>query len=69
MFKYFEGTPIPTSIAMVAMLAVLFWAGRVEDALWLGAWRVGPATLHPLSLVYALSGSAMISATLRIPKP
>jgi CDP-diacylglycerol--serine O-phosphatidyltransferase len=51
------------------MLAVQFWAGRAEDALGLDAWRVGPAALHPLSLAYARSGSAMISATLRIPKP
>src|SRR5512134_3103761 len=39
--KYFEGTPIPTSVAIVAVLAVLFWADRVGDGLWLGAWRVG----------------------------
>jgi CDP-diacylglycerol--serine O-phosphatidyltransferase len=67
--KYFEGTPIPTSIVIVGVLALLFWTGRVNDSLWLGAWRIGPATLHPLSLLYAASGSAMISATLRIPKP
>ena len=67
--KYFEGTPIPTSIVIVVLLAVAFWLGRVDEQLWLGAWRVGPATLHPLALVYAASGSAMISATLRIPKP
>lgn len=67
--KYFEGTPIPTSVVIVAVLAVAFWAGRTGDALWLGAWRIGPATLHPLTLLYAASGSAMISATLRIPKP
>jgi CDP-diacylglycerol--serine O-phosphatidyltransferase len=67
--KYFEGTPIPTSVIIVAMLAVAFWLGRVDDQLWLGAMRIGPATLHPLSLVYFASGSAMISATLRIPKP
>ena len=67
--KYFEGTPIPTSIVIVGILAVLFWNGRVDEHLWLGAWRLGPATLHPLSLFYAISGSAMISATLRIPKP
>jgi CDP-diacylglycerol--serine O-phosphatidyltransferase len=66
--KYFEGTPIPTSIVIVALLAVLFWAGRVNDSLWLGSWRLGPATLHPLAFVYAASGSAMISGTLRIPK-
>jgi CDP-diacylglycerol--serine O-phosphatidyltransferase len=67
--KYFEGTPIPTSIGIVALLGVAFWMSRVDEALWLGAMRLGPATLHPLTLVYAASGSAMISATLRIPKP
>jgi CDP-diacylglycerol---serine O-phosphatidyltransferase len=67
--KYFEGTPIPTSIAIVGLLAAAFALGRVGDALWLGAVRIGPATFHPLALAYAVSGSAMISATLRIPKP
>ena len=67
--KYFEGTPIPTSVVIVGILAVAFWLGNVEDRLWFGMWRIGRATLHPLSLIYALSGSAMISATLRIPKP
>lgn len=67
--KYFEGTPIPTSIALVAVLAVAFYMDRVGDNLWFGVIRIGPAQLHPLSLLYAASGSAMISATLRIPKP
>ena len=67
--KYFEGTPIPTSIALVAVLALLFYLGRVGDDLWLGVVQIGPARLHPLSLLYVASGSAMISATLRIPKP
>jgi CDP-diacylglycerol--serine O-phosphatidyltransferase len=67
--KYFEGTPIPTSILIVAMWGVAFAIGRIDEALWLGAYQAGPAVLHPLSLVYAASGSAMISATLRIPKP
>ncbi len=66
--KYFEGTPIPTSIAIVLLLTVAFAVGRVDEQLWLGAIRIGPALLHPLALVYAASGSAMISATLRIPK-
>jgi CDP-diacylglycerol--serine O-phosphatidyltransferase len=35
----------------------------------LGALEIGPALLHPLALIYAASGSAMISATLRVPKP
>lgn len=67
--RYFEGTPIPTSISLVALLGVAFYGGHVHDAIWLGAIRLGPATLHPLTLLYGISGSAMISATLRIPKP
>ena len=67
--KYFEGTPIPTSVLIVAVLAIALWRGHTGDALWFGAYRVGPAWFHPLVLIYAASGSAMISATLRIPKP
>lgn len=67
--KYFEGTPIPTSILIVAVLGAAFQLGRVDDTLWFGAYRIGPALLHPLVLIYGISGSAMISATLRIPKP
>ncbi len=67
--KYFEGTPIPTSILIVAALGVAFYLNRIDGALWWGAYQIGPALLHPLSLIYAASGSAMISATLRVPKP
>jgi CDP-diacylglycerol--serine O-phosphatidyltransferase len=67
--KYFEGTPIPTSVVIVGMLALAAWQGRIGDALWPGRWQLGPWQLHPLVLVYALSGSLMISKTLRIPKP
>ena len=54
---------------IVALLGAALLVGRIDDRLWLGAWQIGPALLHPLTLVYAASGSAMISATLRIPKP
>lgn len=67
--KYFEGTPIPTSLVLVAVMAVLVWKGLVGDAILFGVWRVGPFQLHPMSLMYAASGSAMISQRLRIPKP
>jgi CDP-diacylglycerol--serine O-phosphatidyltransferase len=66
--KYFEGTPIPTSIVIVGFLALAFRLGRTDADLWLGAVQVGPALLHPLALVFVASGSAMIS-TIRIPKP
>jgi len=67
--KYFEGTPIPTSVIIVLLFGLAQYLGRIDDRLWFGVWQVGPALLHPLSLIYAASGSAMISATLRIPKP
>ena len=67
--KYFEGTPIPTSILIVVLLGVAFTQNATESQLWFGAWQIGPATLHPLTLVYAANGMTMISGTLRIPKP
>ena len=65
--RYFEGTPIPTSIVLVAVLALAAWQGAVRDQLWGGAMVLGGFTLHPLVLLFALSGSLMISR-LRIPK-
>ena len=67
--KYFEGTPIPTSLALVVVLAVAASLGRIGEDLWWGYWQLGPWRLHPLVLLFALSGSLMISKTLRIPKP
>jgi CDP-diacylglycerol---serine O-phosphatidyltransferase len=58
--KYFEGTPIPTSLLLVG---VLFAFAMLDKPI--AQW--GP--LHPLVLLYFVSGSAMISKTLRIPKP
>jgi CDP-diacylglycerol--serine O-phosphatidyltransferase len=67
--SHYEGTPIPSSLLLVLILAVAFARGAVHDSLWGGSVALGPLTLHPLSLLYGLSGSAMISATLKIPKP
>jgi CDP-diacylglycerol--serine O-phosphatidyltransferase len=67
--RYFEGTPIPTSILLVGLLVFLAWLGRIGPVLLFGAVRLGPFVLHPLVLVFALSGSLMISKTLRVPKP
>ncbi len=66
--KYFEGTPIPTSVALVGVLAAAAWQGHVGTALWGGSWQVMGWALHPLVLMFALSGTLMISKTLRIPK-
>ena len=66
--KYFEGTPIPTSLALVVMLVMAVDAGRIGHDFWFGAYRAAGGLFHPLVLAYALSGSLMISKTLRIPK-
>jgi CDP-diacylglycerol--serine O-phosphatidyltransferase len=65
---HYQGTPIPTSVLIVAMLAVAVALGHDGDRIWFGAVEIGPFTLHPLSLVYLVSGSLMIS-TIKIPKP
>jgi CDP-diacylglycerol--serine O-phosphatidyltransferase len=65
---YFEGTPIPSSLVLVGIVAVAAWLGRTGEALPLGAVHLGPGWLHPLTLAWALSGSLMISKTIRIPK-
>ena len=66
--KYFEGTPIPTSVVLTGVLAVCAANGRLGDAIYGGVLAIGPGMLHPLALLFVLSGSAMISKTLRIPK-
>ena len=65
---YFEGTPIPTSVVLSGLFALAAWQGRVGADLWGGVWTLGPWQLHPLALLFVLSGSLMISKTLRIPK-
>jgi len=65
--KYFEGTPIPTSLLLVMMM---FWAasqGALRDSLWFGQVEFAGFTLHPLVLFFALSGSLMVSR-IRFPK-
>jgi len=67
--RYFEGFPIPTSLVLAALLAVLAGLGRWQEDLPLGVVSVAGVRWHPLSLLFGLHGSAMISKTLRIPKP
>ena len=66
--NYYEGTPIPASIIIVIILGIAFWQGRIDHLFPFGSIRIGPWIFHPFTLLYAASGSAMIS-TIRIPKP
>jgi CDP-diacylglycerol--serine O-phosphatidyltransferase len=52
----------------VIPLGVAFVLGRIDEALWFGAYKLGWSVLHPLIFTYALSGTAMVSSTLRVPK-
>ena len=65
--KFFEGTPIPTSLLLVVVLWVAAAQGSVGESLWGGVLHLGGFRLHPLALLFALSGSLMISR-IRIPK-
>ncbi len=65
--KYFEGTPIPTSLLIVGLLALAAWLGAVQQNLWFGEVTLAGFKLHPLVLLFVVSGSLMISR-IRIPK-
>jgi len=66
--RYFEGTPIPSSLLLVVLLGVCFHVGRTGDRLPFGIVEFGFLQFHPLSLLFFVNGSTMISKTLRIPK-
>lgn len=65
--KYFEGTPIPTSLVLVMVLACAAFQGAIGPQLWGGVVEIAGFQLHPLVLLFAISGSLMVSR-IRIPK-
>ena len=65
--KYFEGTPIPTSLFLVLLLWVAASQGAIGAQMWGGVVEYLGFNLHPLVLLFALSGSLMVSR-IRIPK-
>ena len=61
--EYFEGTPIPTTIVPLSLLMLAFYGGNLYRVSLFGVdW-------HLIALLFLVSGSLMISKTLRIPKP
>jgi CDP-diacylglycerol---serine O-phosphatidyltransferase len=65
--QYFEGTPIPTSLLLVFLLLAAATRGAVGESLWFGHLNLAGFTLHPLTLLFAVSGALMVSR-IRIPK-
>ena len=65
--KYFEGTPIPSSLLLVLVLFIAATQDALHESLWFGQVAIGGFTLHPLVLIFAVSGSLMISR-IRLPK-
>lgn len=68
--KYFEGTPIPTSLATDGLMAYWLSQGWILGDLPLGVWAEGTLLeFHPMVLIFMVHGCMMTSRTIRLPKP
>jgi CDP-diacylglycerol--serine O-phosphatidyltransferase len=65
--RYFEGTPIPTSVLLVALMLAAAVQGALGESLWFGRLELAGFTIHPLVVLFAISGSLMVSR-IRFPK-
>ena len=71
--KFYQGFPVPTSLALVLLLAVAYAQDGVGEKMWGGSYRWSfpsslPGTFHPFSLLFGFFGCAMLSEW-RVPKP
>ncbi|KAK2737246.1 CDP-diacylglycerol-serine O-phosphatidyltransferase [Myotisia sp. PD_48] len=67
--KFFEGTPIPTTLSLTAIMAYWLSKGWVLDNIPLGIVLEGtPFEFHPVVGMFLISGCLMTSRTLHIPK-
>jgi len=68
--QYFEGTPIPTTLSIAALMAYWVSQGWVLENVPLGLWLEGTVfEFHPVVGLFILSGCLMTSKTIHIPKP
>ncbi|PCH01299.1 Translation elongation/initiation factor/Ribosomal, beta-barrel [Penicillium occitanis (nom. inval.)] len=68
--KYFEGTPIPTSLSIASLMAYWVSQGWIHENLPYGTvLQDSVLEFHPVVLLFAVWGCLMVSKTLRIPKP
>ncbi|KAI1207414.1 CDP-diacylglycerol--serine O-phosphatidyltransferase [Annulohypoxylon truncatum] len=68
--SYFEGTPIPTTLGLDAMMAWWVSKGWVLDQVPGGVWFEGSILeVHPVVALFLVHGCLMCSKTLHVPKP
>jgi len=68
--KYFEGTPIPTTLGVDAVMAYWVHKGWILDDIPFGTALTGtPLEFHPVALIFVLHGCLMVSKSIHIPKP
>lgn len=68
--KYFEGTPIPTTLGIVGLMA--YWVNQSWTHEKIPFGLVAEGTIfefHPVALMFVLHGCLMVSKTIHIPKP
>ncbi|KAL1894287.1 CDP-diacylglycerol-serine O-phosphatidyltransferase [Ceratocystis pirilliformis] len=68
--RYFEGTPIPTTLGLDAIMA--YWVSKnwvLSELPW-GMWFEGtPLEVHPVVIMFVIHGCLMTSRSIHIPKP
>lgn len=74
--RYFEGLPIPSSLTLVAIMFYWTRQGWIEGKDGIPGGLVtlwgpsgGRGDVHPVSILFGLWAAAMVSKTLRVPKP
>ncbi|KAF2500833.1 putative CDP-diacylglycerol--serine O-phosphatidyltransferase [Lophium mytilinum] len=68
--KYFEGTPIPTSLSLVSLMTYWVSQGWVLENIPFGTALTGTAfEFHPVVGLFLVHGCLMLSKSLHIPKP
>lgn len=74
--RYFEGLPIPTTLMLVIVLCVWTNMGWIEGKSGLPGGLIrfwgeegGHGELHPVVLIFGCWAAAMVSKTLKVPKP
>ncbi|KAK4240753.1 hypothetical protein C8A03DRAFT_41770 [Achaetomium macrosporum] len=68
--KYFEGTPIPTTLALDALMGWWVSNGWIHESLPGGVWFAGSVLeVHPVVVLFMVHGCLMTSRTIHIPKP